>query len=143
MMKIDVPAAESYRLLDLASDLVAQGKTDEAVVEWRRVLEIDPQNASAHYNLGAALMRKGSTAEGRKHLQEAHAIDPLTPDPAEMEITLELQSYYRQQFNAAIANSDCKGAADYGQKLLATTPDWEVSKAIKECSSKHTQPVGH
>jgi hypothetical protein len=81
-------------------------------------------------------MRKGDTAEGRKHLQEAHAIDPSTPDPDEMEITLELQSYYRKQFNAAIASSDCKAAADFGQKLLATSPDIEVSKAMKGCAAK-------
>jgi tetratricopeptide (TPR) repeat protein len=136
MMKIDVPAAESYRLLDLATDLVAQGKTDEAVVEWRKVLEMDHRNASAHFNLGAALMRKGDAAEGRKHLQEAHAIDPSTPNPEEMEITLEVQSYYRQQFNAAIASSDCKVAADFGEKLLAASPDVEVSRAIKECAAK-------
>ncbi len=66
MMKIDVPAAEAYRLLDLATDLVAQGKTDEAVVEWRKVLEMDPRNASAHFNLGAALMRKGDYRRGNE-----------------------------------------------------------------------------
>jgi tetratricopeptide (TPR) repeat protein len=138
LMKINVPAAESYRLLDLASDLAAQGKTDEAVVEWRKVLEMDPRNASAHSNLGAALMMKGSTAEGMKHLREAHEIDPLTPDPAELEITLQMQSYYRQQFNAAVASADCKAVADYAQKLLTTTPDSEVNRAISECASKHT-----
>jgi hypothetical protein len=137
LMKIDVPAAEAYRLLDLASDLAAQGKTDEAIAEWRQVLEIDPQSASAHGNLGAALMTKGLSAEGTKHLREAHEIDPLTPDPADLEITLQLQSYYRQQFIDAIAHSDCKGAAETALKLLTATPDSEVSKAIKECQSKN------
>ena len=138
LMKIDVPAAESYRLLDTASDLAAQGKIDEAIVEWRRVLEMDPRNASAHSNLGAALMTKGNTAEGRRELQEAHEIDPLTPDPEEVEITFELQLYYRQQFNAAIASANCKEVAAYGQKLLASSPDSEVDRAMKECA---TQPV--
>jgi hypothetical protein len=136
LMKIDVPAAEAYRLLDLASDLAGQGKIDEAIAEWRIVLKMDPRNASAHNNLGAALMIKGNTAEGRKHLQEAHEIDPLTPNPEELEITFELQSYYRQQFIAALASSDCKEAAAYGQKLLATSPDSEVDRAMKECASK-------
>ena len=139
LMKIDVPAAESYRLLDLASDLAAQGKIDEAIAEWRRVLEMDPRNASAHNNLGAALTMQGKTAEGMKHLRAAREIDPLTPDPAELEITFQLQSYYRQQFNAAIASSDCKEAAAYGQKLLATSPDSEVDRAMKECASKQTR----
>jgi hypothetical protein len=142
LMKIDVPAAEAYRLLDNASDLAAQGKIDEAIAVWRRVLEMDPRNASAQNNLGAALTMQGKTSEGMKHLREAHEIDPLTPDPADLEITFQLQSYYREQFNGAIAGSDCKVAADYGQKLLAASPDSEVEKAMKECVPKraHLQP---
>jgi hypothetical protein len=136
LMKIDVPAAESYRLLDLASGLAAQGKIDEAIAEWRTVLEMDPRNAAAHNNLGAALMIKGNTAEGRKHLQDAHEIDPLIPNPEEMEITFELQTYYRQQFSAALASSDCKETVAYGQKLLASSPDSEVDRAMKDCASK-------
>ena len=138
LMKIDVPAAESYRLLDHASGLAAQGKIDEAIAEWGRVLEMDPRNATAHNNLGAALIIKGNTAEGRKHLQEAHEIDPLTPNPEEMEITFELQSYYRQQFSAALASSDCKETVAYGQKLLASSPDSEVDRAMKDCAYKPT-----
>jgi hypothetical protein len=139
LMRIDVPAAESYRLLDIASDFAAQGKIDEAIAEWRRVLEIDPRNASAHNNLGAALTMQGKTSEGMKHLREAHEIDPLTPDPAELEITFQLQSYYREQFNVAIASSDCKAADAYGQKLLAASADREVDRAMKECASKQAR----
>jgi len=139
LMKIDVPAAESYRLMDIASDLAAQGKIDEAEADWRRVLEMDPRNAAAHNNLGAALTMQGKTSEGMKHLREAHEIDPATPDPAEIEITFQVQSYYRQQFSAAVANSDCKSVATYGQKLLDTSPDKEVERAMNECSPQHTR----
>lgn len=139
LVKIDVPAAEAYHLLDLASDLATQGKIDEAAAEWKSVLEIDPQNASAHNNLGAALTLEGKTAEAMKHLREAREIDPLTPDPADLEITFQLQLYYRQQFNAAIADSDCKEAADYARKLLTATPDSEVDGAMKACASKPTR----
>jgi hypothetical protein len=139
LMEIDVPAADSYRLLDIASDLASQGKIDEAVAEWKGVLEMDPRNASAHNNLGAALTMQGKTAEGMKHLREAREIDPLTPDPAELEITFQLQSYYRQQFNAAIVSSNCTVANDYAQKLLTTTPDSEVNRAMKECAAKQTR----
>jgi hypothetical protein len=140
LMKIDVPAAEAYRLLDVASDLAAQGKIDEAIVEWRKVLEMDPRNASAHNNLGAALTMRGKTSEGMKHLREAHEIDPLTPDAADLEITFQLQSYYREQFNASIAGSDCKAADAYGQKLLAAGADGEVDRAMKGCWSRQMSP---
>jgi Flp pilus assembly protein TadD len=34
--------------------LAAQGKTDQAVVEWRRALELRPDYADAQYNLDRA-----------------------------------------------------------------------------------------
>lgn len=140
LIKIDVPAAESYRLLDHASELAAQGKLDLAIAEWRNVLEIDPRNAAALNSLGAALMVEGNTAEARKHLQQAHEIDPLVPSPEDMEITFELQSYDRQQFTAALASSNCKEVVAYGQKLLASSPDKDVDDAIKACAPARTQP---
>jgi hypothetical protein len=98
---------------------------------------MDPRNASAHSSLGAALMTKGNTTEGLKHLREAKEIDPLIPDPAEMEITFQLKSYYRQQFDEAIKNSNCKGAASFAHELDSTMQDNEVAKAIKDCDAKH------
>ena len=139
LMKIDVPAAEAYRLLDVASDLAAQGKIDEAIAEWTRVLELDPRNATAHNSLGAALTMQGKTSEGMGHLRVAHEIDPLTPDPADLEITYQLQAYYRQQFDTAIASSNCKAAAEFGQKLVAASPNSEIDKAMKECSAKQAR----
>jgi Flp pilus assembly protein TadD len=76
MMKIDVPAAESYRLFDLASDLAAQGQLGEAIAEWKKVLELDPRNAKAHNNLGAALLRQGNLTEAMTHFQKALEADP-------------------------------------------------------------------
>ena len=76
MRKIDVPAAESYRLFDIASDLTAKGQMDAGVAEWKKVLELDPGNAKAHNNLGGALVLQGNLAEGMTHLQMALEIDP-------------------------------------------------------------------
>jgi tetratricopeptide (TPR) repeat protein len=76
MMKIDVPAAESYRLFDSASDLAAQGQLAAAIVEWKKVLELDPGNAKAHNNLGGALLRQGNLTEAMTHFQKALEADP-------------------------------------------------------------------
>jgi tetratricopeptide (TPR) repeat protein len=76
MMKIDVPAAESYRLFDVAYDLQAKGQLEAGIAEWKKVLELDPRNAKAHTNLGVALLRQGNLAEGMTHFQEALEVDP-------------------------------------------------------------------
>ena len=40
--------------------LAEQGKLDEAVACYRRALELKPDFAEAHYNLGNALRTRGS-----------------------------------------------------------------------------------
>ena len=81
MMKIDVPAAESYRLFDIASDLTSKGKLDEGIEEWKKVLELDPGNAKAHNNLGGALVLKGKLDEGMAELKAAMGLDPDYSEP--------------------------------------------------------------
>jgi tetratricopeptide (TPR) repeat protein len=76
MVKIDVPAAESYRLFDIALDLTSKGQLEASITEWKKVLELDPRNAKAHNNLGGALLLQGNLAEGMTHLQKALEVDP-------------------------------------------------------------------
>ena len=75
MTKIDVPAAESYRHFDMASDLVAKGQVDAGIAEWKAVLQLDPTNAKAHNNLGGALLRQGKFGEATEHFQKALEAD--------------------------------------------------------------------
>ena len=136
-MKIDVPAAESYRLLDLGSDLAAKGQIDAAIADWRKVLELDPSNAKAQSNLGGALLWKGDVAEGTRHLQAAHEIDPEYPDPSVAGIDIGLEFYNREQLHAAIQNSDCSGVSSFGNQILTSEPeDAEATKAIADCAVK-------
>jgi tetratricopeptide (TPR) repeat protein len=137
MMKIDVPAAESYRLFDLAADLTAKGQLEAAIAEWKKVLELDPRNAKAHNNLGEALMWQGKLAEGTAQLQKARELDP---NFSETESNFGIEFYYREQFRAALRNSDCDGATAYGNKILAGAPDdAEVEKALADCALKQSR----
>jgi hypothetical protein len=132
MMKIDVPAAESYRLFDLASDLTAKGQLEEAIAEWKKVLELDPGNAKAHHNLGNALMWQGNLAEGTAQLQKARELDP---NFNEAQSDFGIGFYNREQFRAAVQNSDCDGTTSYGNKILAVAPDdAEVKEAVANCA---------
>jgi tetratricopeptide (TPR) repeat protein len=76
LMKIEVPAAESYRLFDSALDLTNRGQIEAAIAEWQKVLDLDPRNANAQSNLGFALIRQGNLEEGIKHFQRAVEINP-------------------------------------------------------------------
>lgn len=134
IMKIDVPAAESYRLVDVASELTAKGKMDAAITEWKKVLELDPGNAKANTYIGEILLWQGNAAAARKYLQQGREIDP---GAAQAEIDLGIELSYREQFNAAIESSDCEAAASYGKELLAVVPDDAVvKKALAECNAQ-------
>ena len=131
MMKIDVPAAESYRLFDIASDLTAEGYLEPAIAAWKKVLELDPRNAKAHNNLGLALMWQGNLVEGTAQLQRAREVDPSFGDPpSDFGVTF----YNREQFRAATQKSDCDAIVSYGRKILAVAPaDADVKNAIAKC----------
>ena len=44
---------------------------DEAMVHFRRALEIQPDNAEAHYNVGVALADRGRFPEAMAHCRQA------------------------------------------------------------------------
>jgi hypothetical protein len=137
MMKIDVPAAESYRLFDIASELTAKGQLEEAIAVWKKVLDLDPRNAKAQSNLAVALLWQGNLAEGMTHLQKAQELDP---NFSVAQSNFGIEFYYREQFRAALRNSDCRGATSYGNKILAAAPDdAEVKKALADCVLKQNR----
>jgi tetratricopeptide (TPR) repeat protein len=131
MMRIDVPAAESYRLFDIASDLTAEGYLEPAIAAWKKVLEVDPRNAKAHNNLGLALMWQGRLAEGTAQIQKAREIDPSFGEPpSDFGVTF----FNREQFRAATQKQDCSAVISYGNKILAAAPrDAGVKKAVAKC----------
>jgi tetratricopeptide (TPR) repeat protein len=136
-MKIDVPAAESYRLFDVASELTAKGQLEAAIGVWKKVLELDPRNAKAQSNLGGALLRQGNLAEGMTHLQKAMEIDP---NFSLARSNFGIEFHYREQFRAAMQKSDFEGAAAYGNEILAVAPDdAEVKKAFADCALKQNR----
>ncbi len=132
LLKIDVPAAELYRLLDLAADLTAKGQLEPAIAAWRKVLELDPRDAKAHLALGVALQVKGDLAEGTRHMQMAREIDPGI---SETDSDFGISFINREQFQTALKTSDCSGVVTYGNGILAGAPDdAEVRKAVTACT---------
>lgn len=62
-------AQEGVKLLD-------QGKYDEAIAEFQKVLQSDPNLAPVHYNLGVAYERKNQPADAQAQYQEAIRLKP-------------------------------------------------------------------
>jgi Flp pilus assembly protein TadD len=53
--RIDAPATEFYRVFNVAADLSEKRQFAEAVPAWRKAVELNPEDARAHNNLGAVL----------------------------------------------------------------------------------------
>jgi len=71
--RIDAPATEFYRLFDVAVQLAEKKQFEAAVPAWRKALELSPDDARAHNNLGVALAENRkideAIAEYRKSLE--------------------------------------------------------------------------
>jgi tetratricopeptide (TPR) repeat protein len=76
LLKIDAPATEFYRLVDVASDLAAKGQYEAAIVEWKKALGLNPEDDRAQNNLGVALAATGRLGEAIPHFEKALAFNP-------------------------------------------------------------------
>jgi tetratricopeptide (TPR) repeat protein len=112
LLKIDVPAAEAYRHFNLAAAAIGKdSRSEEAITEFLKTLEIDPQFPKAHNSLGVALAGRGQSDEAIAHYQQALE---LNPDYAEAHSNLGLALADRGQVEEAIAHY---------RKAVASDPD--------------------
>ncbi len=56
--------------------LLERGEVDEAIVHFRRALEVQPDDEVASNNLGFALLRSGKASEAVPHFEEALSVKP-------------------------------------------------------------------
>jgi tetratricopeptide (TPR) repeat protein len=99
----------------LALALAGRGKAgdlEEAIAEYGKVLEIDPDFVAAHIDLGVALERSGRADEAIGHYRRVLEIDPNYP---EAHNNLGLILAKRREFDAAVAHF---------QQALKTWPDY-------------------
>jgi tetratricopeptide (TPR) repeat protein len=100
---------------DLGFVLERLGMPEQAAEEYRKALELDPESASARYNLGASLVRSGEFAKAEGHLRTALKKNPNTQTYTALGIAL----WQLDRVDEAIANlraaikADPKNAAPY------------------------------
>jgi Flp pilus assembly protein TadD len=68
---------------NLANAYTTEKRYDDAERTYRHALELDPNNASAHCNLGYLLMQKGNLDEAIKEFRETVRLDPDLPQGEE------------------------------------------------------------
>jgi len=67
-------SAELYGVIGV--DRASRGNMSDAIVAFRRAVEIDPNSAPSHWHLGAALAQTGARDEAIDHLQRSIDLDP-------------------------------------------------------------------
>jgi Flp pilus assembly protein TadD len=88
------------------------GRSQEALAAITRAVQLAPQNAEAHNNLGLALMQVGRPRDAVASLRTAAELNP---------------QYAEAHYNlghALIAAGDPAGAADQFRETLRVRPDW-------------------
>ena len=108
---------------------------DEAIAQYYKALEIKPDYAEVHYNLGNALLHKGQMDEAIAHYKKALEIKP---DCADGYNNLGIVLFQKGQVDQAIAQyqkaleinpQDVQARANLAW-ALATSPQTPMLKAI-------------
>jgi len=75
LMAMDAPATEFYRLSDAAGELARKGEYGEAAVDWKKAVELEPEDGKAHYHLAFALDKQGQLEEAIAHYRRSVELD--------------------------------------------------------------------
>lgn len=76
------PKVLAVELYNKGNDLFESGNTPAAIAEFERVIEIDPENALAHYRLGVCHVGGGNSEQARHHLEKFIEMSPEDPEVA-------------------------------------------------------------
>ena len=98
--------------LNLAVQLDAADKLDEAIAELRESLRIQPNYAQAHYNLGAVLLKQKKYDEAAREFKRAVRANP---DYAEAHFYLS---------TLLLAKDDPAGALEHLRRAIKIRPDY-------------------
>ncbi len=76
MERIEPQAAEVYHVITVAYELTAKEQWADAIKQWRKALEMDPDNAEVHYLLAGALTANNQMSDAIHEYKKACELDP-------------------------------------------------------------------
>ena len=117
LQKIDVPVAEYYRLIDVASDAMNAGRHDEAIPLLKQALAESPGDAVVHNSYGSALAATGHLPEALAQYRKAVELSPDYPDA------------HNNLASALVQSGQAKAAIAEFEKALALKPDFVEAHA--------------
>jgi len=76
LQRIDPQAAEVYRVADSGFDLMGKGQMAEAVPEWRKAVQMDPDDDDWHFNLAVSLWASNQEPEAVEEFGKTCDLEP-------------------------------------------------------------------
>jgi len=144
--KIEAPATEFYRLFDRATEL-AKSQPDAAILEWKKALALNPEDAKANINLGVLLAAKGEVGQAAAQYRKAIEAEPDYPVGYTNLGVLMAQSGQMDQairyFEKAVEVDpwDAEAQSDLGGALaVAGRLDEAIEHCHKALDSRPTDP---
>ena len=96
-------------------------RTDEAVEEFQRATDLNPNFAGAHGYLGVALALGGRSDQAIPHLEQAIRMSPHDPQNAAFNMAIACAHYLAGRYNEAIS---------FGRKALQERQGWTGAHRI-------------
>jgi TolB-like protein/Flp pilus assembly protein TadD len=106
---VELDGKDPWAHLALGYVAVARRRTDEAVDEFQRALDLNPNFAAAHGYLGLALALDGRSDQAIAHGDQAIRMSPHDPQNAVFNVNLAAAHYLAGRYNEAIV---------YGRKAM-------------------------
>ena len=123
---------------NLGRALARQGALEEAAMEFRAVLEIDPNDAEAHSNLGLVLARLGRLPDA---IEQYHKALQIKPAYAEALGNLASALALTGRINEAIAEYRQALAVDPNQTYVQNSLAWLLATAAEPAARNGAQAV--
>ena len=106
--------AEVHTILGLAA--LREGRRDDAMVEFRYAVQLDPRDADAEYELGSALLERRQWADAADHLRAAIRLQPNS-------------AAAHNDLGAALASiGDISGALGQFNQAIALEPNFAAAR---------------